>query len=64
MRYFKRWVPGFGGIPVLAELDYVASVHSSFSQIEAEMTERIIRAIEHPSVTMLGHPTGRPVIAP
>ena len=45
---------------VLAELDYVvASVHSSFSQIEAEMTERIIRAIEHPSVTMLGHPTGR-----
>ena len=45
---------------VLAELDYVvASVHSSFTQIEAEMTKRIIRAIEHPSVTMLGHPTGR-----
>ncbi|MAV39133.1 MAG: histidinol-phosphatase [Puniceicoccaceae bacterium] len=45
---------------VLAELDYVvASVHSSFSQTEAEMTKRIIRAIEHPSVTMLGHPTGR-----
>ena len=45
---------------MLAELDYVvASVHSSFSQIEAEMTKRIIRAIEHPSVTMLGHPTGR-----
>jgi DNA polymerase (family 10) len=34
-------------------------VHSSFSQPEEEMTQRVIRAIESPSVTMLGHPTGR-----
>ena len=45
---------------VLGQLDYVvASVHSSFSQSEEEMTQRVIRAIESPSVTMLGHPTGR-----
>lgn len=45
---------------VLAALDYVvASVHSVFSQSEAEMTARIIRAIEHPRTTMLGHLTGR-----
>ncbi len=45
---------------VLAELDYVvASVHSAFTLPEAEMTERIIRAISNPYVTMLAHPTGR-----
>lgn len=45
---------------VLAELDYVvASVHSVFNLPEAEMTARIIRAIENPGVTMLGHLTGR-----
>ena len=44
----------------LAALDYtVMSVHSSFSQSEEEMTARVIRAIEHPATTMLGHPTGR-----
>ena len=44
----------------LASLDYVvASVHSSFGVPEAEMTERIIRAISNPYVTMLAHPTGR-----
>jgi DNA polymerase (family 10) len=43
---------------VLAELDYVVvSVHSVFKQ--AEMTKRIIRAIENPHATMLGHLTGR-----
>ncbi len=45
---------------VLAELDYVvASVHSGFTKDRAETTARIIRAIEHPATTMLGHPTGR-----
>mgnify|MGYP001550766444 CR=1 FL=1 len=45
---------------LLAELDYVVvSVHSAFSQDEATMTARIIRAIEHPCATMLGHLTGR-----
>jgi DNA polymerase (family 10) len=45
---------------LLAKLDYVvASVHAGFSQDEAAMTARIIRAIEHPRTTMLGHLTGR-----
>jgi DNA polymerase (family X) len=45
---------------LLAQLDFVvASVHSSFGMPEAEMTERIIRAISNPYVTMLAHPTGR-----
>jgi DNA polymerase (family X) len=45
---------------VLARLDYVvASVHSVFTLSEAEMTKRIIRAMENPYVTMLGHLTGR-----
>lgn len=45
---------------ILEGLDYVvASVHSSFSQSEKEMTRRIIRAISNPNVTMLGHMTGR-----
>jgi len=45
---------------VLMKLDYVvASVHSSFSQSEAEMTARIIKAIENPATTMLGHLSGR-----
>ncbi len=45
---------------VLAQLDYcVVSVHSVFNLSEAEMTARIIRAIENPYVTMLGHLTGR-----
>ncbi len=44
----------------LAQLDYVvASVHNAFSQSEDEMTARIIRALENPQVTMLGHLTGR-----
>ncbi|MCX6960205.1 MAG: DNA polymerase/3'-5' exonuclease PolX [Verrucomicrobia bacterium] len=45
---------------VLATLDYVvASVHSGFTADEKTMTERIIRAIRNPYVTMLGHATGR-----
>jgi len=45
---------------VRRKLDYVVvSVHSVFAQSEAEMTARIIRAIEQPHVTMLGHLTGR-----
>ncbi len=44
----------------LAGLDYVvASVHSSFNLPQREMTERIIRAMHNPYVTMLAHPTGR-----
>lgn len=45
---------------LLAGFDYVvASVHTHFQQPEAEMTARIVRALAHPRVTMLGHATGR-----
>jgi DNA polymerase (family 10) len=45
---------------ILAQLDYaVASVHNAFGMAEAEMTKRIIRAMENKHVTMLGHLTGR-----
>lgn len=37
----------------------VASIHSRFSMDEAAMTSRILRALENPYVTILGHPTGR-----
>ena len=44
----------------LASLDIVvASVHSALTQDEAEMTRRVIRAIEHPSVDIIGHLTAR-----
>lgn len=45
---------------LLAELDYVvASVHNVMNLPEAEMTKRLIKAVENPYVTMLGHVTGR-----
>ncbi len=45
---------------ILAELDFaVASIHSVFNLSEAEMTKRIIRAMENPFITILGHLTGR-----
>jgi DNA polymerase (family 10) len=34
-------------------------VHTAFTLSEAEMTRRLIRAVENPMVTMLGHLTGR-----
>jgi len=45
---------------VLAQLDFVmASVHFSTELSEAEMTRRMIAAIEHPHVDCISHPTGR-----
>lgn len=45
---------------LLVELEVVvASVHHGFTQNEAEMTRRLIRAAENPHVHMLGHLTGR-----
>ena len=45
---------------VLESLDYVvASVHNGLTQDEDTMTTRLIRALEHPQVTMLGHLSGR-----
>jgi DNA polymerase (family 10) len=47
----------------LAQLDFVvASVHSAFNQDEAQMTDRVLRAIESPYVDVLGHPTGRLIL--
>ncbi len=44
----------------LAELDVVvASVHSAFNLDEAQMTDRLLRAIANPYVDIIGHPTGR-----
>jgi DNA polymerase (family 10) len=44
----------------LAALDLViASVHSGLSQSDEEMTARLIKAIEHPHVDVIGHPTNR-----
>jgi len=37
----------------------LAAVHSRFKQSREEMTARICRALEHPLVTILAHPTGR-----
>lgn len=37
----------------------IASVHSSFRQSKEMMTKRIIKALDHPKVVVLGHPTGR-----
>jgi DNA polymerase (family 10) len=48
----------------LAKMDVViASVHSHFAQTSAEMTARVVRAMENPQVRILGHPTGRKVLS-
>jgi DNA polymerase (family 10) len=44
----------------LASLDFViASVHEGLEMADGEMTARLLRAVRHPLVTILGHPTGR-----
>jgi DNA polymerase (family X) len=49
---------------LLDGFDYVvASVHSNFGMPRAEMTRRIVGAVSNPRVTMLGHPTGRLLLA-
>ncbi len=45
---------------VLAQMDIViVSVHSLFSQDRETMTRRLVRAIENPNTSIVGHPTGR-----
>lgn len=45
---------------LLAELDYtVCSIHSRFRLSKTQQTERLLRAMEHPAFTILGHATGR-----
>ncbi len=44
----------------LAQFDFViGSIHTQFRLGEVEMTERILKAMDNPYFTMLGHPTGR-----
>jgi DNA polymerase (family 10) len=45
---------------VLSQMDIViASVHTLFQQESQKMTERMIKAIENPNTSIIGHPTGR-----
>jgi DNA polymerase (family 10) len=45
---------------VLEQMDLViASVHSHFNQSSAEMTDRLLKAVENPNTSIIGHPTGR-----
>ncbi len=47
----------------LAELDIVVgSVHSLMNMEAAEMTDRLLRALESPHIGVLGHPTGRVIL--
>ncbi len=47
---------------LLARLDWVVgSVHTAFGTPTAEMTKRMIAAIEHPYIDVIGHPTGRKI---
>lgn len=48
------------GPDVLDRFDFViGSIHSRFGMTEAEMTRRVLTALEDPRLTILGHPTGR-----
>jgi DNA polymerase (family 10) len=52
------------GEEVLRGFDFViASVHSHFTLPEPEMTARLLRAMESPFTTIIGHPTGRLLLA-
>ncbi|MGF7082941.1 helix-hairpin-helix domain-containing protein [Mucilaginibacter sp. UYCu711] len=45
---------------ILKKFDFVvASIHTNLKMSEAKATERLIKAIENPYTTILGHPTGR-----
>jgi DNA polymerase (family 10) len=48
---------------VLEEMDVViASVHSHFNQSATEMTDRLLKAVENPNTSIIGHPTGRQLL--
>jgi DNA polymerase (family 10) len=47
---------------LLSRLDWViGSVHTSFGMASADMTRRMVAAIEHPWIDAIGHPTGRKI---
>jgi DNA polymerase (family 10) len=48
------------GPVVLDKFDFViASIHTRFGMSKGEMTNRVLRALDDPHTTILGHPTGR-----
>lgn len=52
------------GSKVLSKLDFViASIHSNFQMPKDEMTDRILRAMDDPNVTFIGHLTGRRLLS-
>ncbi len=59
-----RFADAYETPPVAADLDQrldivLISVHSHFGLNEAEQTKRVIKAVSHPQVNVLAHPTGR-----
>jgi len=49
---------------ILKQFDFIiASVHSHFNMPLEEMTQRVIKALRNPYTTILGHPTGRLLLA-
>ena len=49
---------------LLARFDFViASIHSRFATDRSTMTSRVLKALDNPYVTVLGHPTGRLLLA-
>ena len=45
---------------ILQKLDYcICSVHTAFNLSREQQTKRILRAMDNPNCTILGHPTGR-----
>ena len=52
------------GDAILSRFDFViASIHSNFKMPQDEMTERMLRALDDPHVTFIGHLTGRKLLA-
>ena len=48
---------------VLSQMDVViASIHSHFNLDSVKMTERLLKAIENPNTSVIGHPTGRQLL--
>lgn len=52
------------GSDTLDQFDFViGSIHSRFGMTESEMTRRVLSAMDDPHLTILGHPTGRLLLA-
>jgi len=52
------------GPAILDQFDFViASIHTRFAMTEPQMTERVLHALDDPHTTILGHPTGRLLLA-